>query len=527
MAVLSRRVHATRGAGLARAVVAALALAIGAAAASGSAAPSRNDFENYVVRAMPQQEIEDLRLPAPELPDLSAFTEQAVMAKLKTAPRGRAGLRRLVDMIQFKEFAGSDGRLAEWARRQPTQPRAIYIEDGTVTPADLARQIDRQWFEETEPGVFVLRLPLIVAQGATLHIDSRTRDFRMSEERGAFLVNDGRLFITGSRLTAWREKDDAPARFRGERDFRPFLLSWGGTETYIVGSTVESLGYAAGKSYGVTISQYTPGTVRQMKRASPRAWILDSEFVDNWYGFYCYEADDLVLVRNVYRDNITYAIDPHDRSNRLIIAENDIYGTHKKHGLIISREVNNSWIFRNRAHHNGLSGIVIDRNCAHNVVADNTVFGNRADGITVYESSDNLLWNNHAVGNERHGIRVRNSQRLRLYNNHAIANGSSGIYGHIKDLSGTDRNLRMDPFSAEVSMIVFGGQLIYNESGPIAIDQPLSLELYDVGMLAPSRSSGLQMSGVIGKNQHTVLDILMRQKLPVVIEPAQGAGRGV
>lgn len=510
-------------------VLLALAPMFGAAAAARTAAESSSagNIENYVVRAMPHEEIDDLRLPPPELPDLSGYTADAVTAKLGTSPRGHASLRRLVDMIQFKEFAGSDGRLAEWARRQPNLPRAIYIEGGTVTPADLAKQLDAQWFEETEPGVFVLRLPLVVAQGATLHIDRNTRDFRMSEERGAFLVNDGRLFITGSRLTAWRESDGAPARFRSEHGFRPFLLSWGGTETYIVDSVVESLGYDAGKSYGVTISQYTPGTVRQMKRASPRAWILDSEFVDNWYGFYCYEADDLVIARNVYRDNITYAIDPHDRSHRLIIAENEIYGTRKKHGIIISREINDSWIFRNRAHHNALSGIVIDRASANNVVADNTVFGNRADGITIYESSDNLLWNNHVIGNDRHGIRVRNSQRVRLYNNHAIANGSSGIYGHIKDLTGTDRNLRLDPFSAEVSMIVFGGQLIYNGSGPIAIDQPLSLELYDVSLLAPSRPSGLHMSGVIGENQHTVLDILMRRKLPVVIEPAQGAGRGV
>jgi poly(beta-D-mannuronate) C5 epimerase len=262
-----------------------------------------------------------------------------------------------------------------------------------------------------------------------------------------------------------------------------------------------------------------------MKRTRPTGWLLDSEFSDNWYGFYCFEADDVVIARNVYRDNILYGIDPHDRSRRLIIAENDAYGTHKKHGIIVSREVNDSWIFRNRAHGNALSGIVLDRSSVNNIVADNTTFGNHSDGITIYESSDNLLWNNHAVGNQRHGIRVRNSQRVRLYNNRCIGNGSNGVYGHIKDLNGTDRDLALDPFTQSVSLVVVGGQLTHNDSGPVAIDSPLSLEMYNVSMLAPTKTAGLKMVGILGELQAQVLDLLVRKRVPVVIEPAAGAGR--
>ncbi|MFP5307095.1 MAG: right-handed parallel beta-helix repeat-containing protein, partial [Gammaproteobacteria bacterium] len=101
----------------------------------------------------------------------------------------------------------------------------------------------------------------------------------------------------------------------------------------------------------------------------------------------------------------------------------------------------------------------------------------------------------------------------------------AGIYGHIKNLAGTDRDLRLDPFAPVVSLIVVGGRLIQNGSSPITIDQPLSLELYDVEMLAPQRASGLHLTGVLGRFQHRVLDLLMRQRVPVVIEPAAGAGR--
>jgi len=230
-----------------------------------------------------------------------------------------------------------------------------------------------------------------------------------------------------------------------------------------------------------------------------------------------------VIRGNNYHDNIKYGIDPHDRSRRLIIAENRASGTKEKHGIIVSREVNDSWIFDNKSFENGLSGIVVDRSSVNNVVAHNQVYRNHADGITIYESPNTLLWQNLVVGNERHGIRVRNSIDADLRDNVAIGNGLSGIYGHIKNLSDTDRNLRLDPFSQQISMTIVGGQLVSNGSGPVTIDQPLSLELYDVDLRRPARDLGIRLTGVLGQYQEQVLDILVRKKLPVVIRPAGGA----
>ena len=462
---------------------------------------------------------EDLQLQAPALPPLDGYTAEAVAAKIQRKPLGQVQLRRMVDEITLKEFVGGGGRLREWAARQSSNPQVVVVEQGYVTPAELARRLPKSQFEETAPGVYVLRMPLLVAKGATFHIGSAVKELRLSEERGAFIVNSGQLFITDSRLTAWRERENGPATFRDGSKFRPFLNSWGGSQTYIVNSRVASLGYAQSKSYGVSISQYSPGIVKQMNQPRPTGWLLNSEFVDLWYGFYCYEADDVVIVGNTYRDSIVYGIDPHDRSRRLIIARNVAHGTRKKHGIIVSREVNDSWIFENRSYENHLSGIVVDRSSERNVVANNIVSNNGTDGITIYESPDNLIWQNKAVANRRHGLRLRNSTDIRLYGNEATANGLAGIYGHIKDLTGTDRDMRLDPFDPNVSMVVVGGALTYNGSGPVTIDQPLSVELYDVQMLAPRNGNGIQMTGVLGRHQGEVLDILMRRKQAVVIEP--------
>jgi poly(beta-D-mannuronate) C5 epimerase len=476
--------------------------------------------EHYTVTSAP---VESLQLDRPKLPDLSQYTSENALKKIQRKPVGHAGVQRMIGQDTLKEFTGGDERLREWVSRQREMPQAIFINGGYVTAKDLAKSLPKKYFEETAPGVYIARLPIVVGHDATFHIDGKdgVKEFRMSQERGAFLVNDGKLFINDTKLTSWNEAKKGPASFQTPNAFRPFVSAWGGTETYIVDSQVTSLGYNGSKSYGVSISQYSPGMREKMGRGHPTGWIIGSTFEDLWYGFYCYEADQFAVVRNTYKNNIVYGIDPHDRSERLIIAENEAYGTHKKHGIIVSREVNDSWIFGNKSHDNKLSGIVLDRNSVNNVIADNEVYGNHGDGITLYESGNNLLWGNHAFSNQNHGIRVRNSVDIKLYENVAASNGKLGIFGHIKDLTNTDRNVNLDPFDTQVSLLVVGGKLIGNSSGPIGVDSPLSLELYKVDMLAPTKASGVTLPGILGEHQDKILDMLVRREEAVLIDPVE------
>ena len=128
---------------------------------------------------------------------------------------------------------------------------------------------------------------------------------------------------------------------------------------------------------------------------------------------------------------------------------------------------------------------------------------------------------NKVIANRRHGIRIRISVNIKLYENTAMANGLTGVYGHIKDLTATDRDIELDPFDTKVSLIVVGGELAGNGSGPLSIDSPLSIELYRVSMLAPTKSSGISFSGVLGERQEEILDLLVRQKKAVLIDPVE------
>lgn len=508
------------------AAIASTAPAPHAAAAQPATQPAPGDdvvkglhqAQTYTITSPPTG---PLMMDKPKLPDLSGYTQQAMQKKIVRSKAGKASIRRMMQEDSLKEFIGGDNKMAEWVARQHGIPQAIFIDDGYMTLQDLAKKVPKQYLNETSPGVFLARLPIVVGKKGILEIDKKTSELRLSQEAGAFMVNDNLLFVSDTRITGWSEKANGPSTFKAPKEFRPFLLSWGGTQTYMFNTKVASLGYNNSKSYGLSISQYTPNMKALMNRPDPTGWIVNSEFSDMWYGYYCYETRDFVVKGNTYRDNIIYGIDPHDRSHGLIIAENTVYGTKKKHGIIISREVNDSFIINNKSYENHLSGIVLDRNSVNNLVAYNQIYRNHTDGITLYESADNLLWGNRVFANKRHGIRVRNSTNIKLYENLAIGNGLMGVYGHIKDLSDTDRDIKLDPFDAEVSLIMVGGELASNGSGPLSIDSPLSVELYKVSMLAPTKSSGISFNGVLGDRQDEILDLLVRQQKAVLIDPVE------
>ena len=505
----------------------AAAMLLASAAAMADVAPQAKaptiakelqQAKTYTISSPPTAPLE---MAKPALPDLSGYTDAAMEKKIVRAKPGKISIRRMMQEDALKDFIGGDNKMAEWVVRQHGIPQAIFVDDGYMNLKDLLGKVPKQYLSETSPGVFLAKLPIVVGRKGILEIDKKTQELRLSQEGGSFLINDGQLFVRDTKVTGWSEKANGPTLFKSPKEFRPFLLAWGGTETYISNTKMASFGYANSKSYGVSISQYTPNMAKVLKRPEPTGWIINSEFSDMWYGFYCYETTNFVIKGNTYKDNIVYGIDPHDRSHGLIIADNTVYGTKKKHGIIISREVNDSFIFNNRSYDNKLSGLVLDRNSVNNIVADNEFYRNHTDGITLYESGDNLLWGNKVIANRRHGIRVRNSVNIKLYENTSMANGLTGLYGHIKDLTDTDRDIALDPFDAKVSLIVVGGELAGNGSGPLSIDSPLSVELYRVSMLAPTKSSGISFNGVLGDRQEEILDLLVRQQKAVLIDPVE------
>lgn len=163
-----------------------------------------------------------LLIKEPKMPDLSGYTAEAVAAKIAYKPAGRALIQPMIKENALDEFIGGEDRFKEWVVRQKQMPVAIFIDRGYMSLTQLARSLPQSALRETAPGVFLARLPIVIRPGATLHIDKSVKELRLSQDGGSFLVNDGKLFITDTKVSAWSEKDDSPAWFKKRRRFGHF-----------------------------------------------------------------------------------------------------------------------------------------------------------------------------------------------------------------------------------------------------------------------------------------------------------------
>lgn len=390
----------------------------------------------------------------PPLPDTAKLTIENIEAAVPATRPGKVSLRGMNGLPGLREFIKKDGRIQRLRLSQKEiDPLAIVIEQGHYDFRMLREEIEniapQGDYIRKNGNKYLIRVPILVGEGASLVLSGKDAGaYLLSKERTVFIANAGDLYVLRAKIEGWSEAARRPSLFEDRLSFRPFLVSWSGARMYIAGSELANLGYRKGKSYGVTYSSCEPCTAVRPGLPRPTGAIVGSTFTGLYYGFYSYEADDVAIVGNTYANNIIYGIDPHDRSRRLIIANNEVYGSGKKHGIIISRNVDNSWIFSNYTHDNHGSGIMIDRASRNNVIANNASIRNQGDGITFFESPDNVLYNNKVHANAISGIRVRNSWNLRFTGDQVADNGRVPVVVYSMSLAEAqkDRDLAADPY---------------------------------------------------------------------------------
>jgi poly(beta-D-mannuronate) C5 epimerase len=375
-----------------------------------------------------------------------------------------------------KKFLGS-GHAGYYEMQNSATPRVLYLEGGTADISSLHQELKRKGLERyllKEGRVYTLRLPIIIGDDAALVVSNADVDtLRMSRNASAYIVNSGELYVLDTHILGWDEGLNSPAHMKYvlKEQFRPFITGWSKSRSFIAGSVLESLGYSNSKAYGLSFSagpkaflEYGSGNLSR-----PTATIVENSFINLLYGFYSYEADHVSLIGNEYKDNVTYGIDPHDRSRWLTIAYNTAYGTEKKHGIIISREVNHSSIVGNISFDNHGSGFMIDRMSIGTLLYGNSAWENGQDGLTFFESGCNIVASNSFFKNKRAGIKVRNSIDIGLYHNNLYENEDSAIHGYIANLKAdpahAHRDFDLDPFYDVTAMNVVGNTITNNGTG--------------------------------------------------------------
>lgn len=441
-------------------------------------------FKDYQIKPV----AEAIYIKPPVLPDITGYTLENLQKK-KPAPKAGEVRVQPIESLEGLEKFTEKRRLVEFGRLQSVDmPKSIHIASGVYTLETLRDALKNPAILDKSPdGVYTLKIPLYIGPGASLIIEGEAEKpaiLHLSSITGAFLVTAGDLFIIHADIAGWNDKKKEYSVFqpKGERDFRPFITSWSGSHLYIASSTLRHLGYHMSKSYGLSMSSATNFVKKNPNIPRPTGWIIDNIFEGFYYGYYSYEADDVAILRNTYRDNIVYGIDPHDRSRRLIIGYNTVYGTQKKHGIIISREVDDGWIFNNLSYKNKGSGLMLDRTSVRNVVAYNRAFLNASDGLTLFESQDNIIYGNKLMFNGKSGLRIRNSWNVDSSRNWIAFNGGDGaqVYGFDIKTTELDRDYVQDPFTLRAGLRSRKDMMIGNRAGGLKINNVEEVILSDL-----------------------------------------------
>jgi hypothetical protein len=266
--------------------------------------------------------------------------------------------------------------------------------------ADIARVVRRSphpdWLTEPRPRIFVLRAALVQAERTRLVIAApRVKLLRMIStgvvDQEVYLSGvAAEVTINGVTVTSWRD-DDTPDPVPALR--RPFVsYDQPGSVLTVTNARFSYLGGDSILAYGVTWGRGTTGSA------------VGSTFDHNFFGAYSNAAVGLLFLRNTFRDNDLYGLDPHSDSRYLRIEDNEAFDN-GSHGIIFSVNVVDSVVIGNRSFGNRVNGIMMDEHSDRNVLRDNQTWSNEGDGIVVQNSSKVLVSDNLSTGN-RVGIRV-------------------------------------------------------------------------------------------------------------------------
>ena len=420
--------------------------------------------------------------PRSDWPEISGLSDRAqdaaatpadIRALVTAASDGIGVYRQQMTANPYNEKFIEIVPILDYAQRQgePT-PHLIALTSGVATVSQLRESlllIGRDDYLEVENGIYTLRRPIVIGADATLIIaGSDVRALRLSTDDYAYIVSGGALVIADTEITSWDDARQTPTELGlGEAEFlfRPFITAWSGSETYATRTIFRALGYNNRKSWGLTASSGPQDFTfdGQSVMDSPHMVIVENLFEQLYYGFYSYHTNFADIIGNEYRNSVIYGPDPHDYSESILMALNTAYGTQKKHGMIVSREVSGLFV-GNLAFDNHGAGIMLDRLSNHSIIYANTAFGNGNDGITVYETACVIVANNQANGNDISGIRVRNSVDVAVLSNTITDNTAEGVVAYTDPLiEHTWRNLELDPFWTIVSAAFVDNHITGND----------------------------------------------------------------
>jgi parallel beta-helix repeat protein len=348
--------------------------------------------------------------------------------------------------------------------------------------------------KESPNGVWFLNANLVIAKGATFHIDSTdtkwlkisskvTHSAGITKISSAYIVDvHGSLKIDSVKITSWDPTTNYYAITNGSRTGsgvfifgapRPSIVvenNATGT-TDITNSEIAYLGYEQGKHKGGSGLSYYYG--------GDGSIIRNNDIHHVYFGLYTFGVGHMIIENNIIRNSGHYGLDPHTGTHDMIIRNNTVYDNNGS-GIICSLNCYNILIENNKVYHNAEDGIDFSRNM-YNSIARNNIVYDEAKGIFVSRSHNNQIYNN-TVSNSGDGINVNSgSTNNKMYQNtvinskaHAIilTNGSYGnVFYSNKIISANKEGLDIEQDSTSKNTFSYD-QIVSNGGASAAQSSP-------------------------------------------------------
>jgi len=213
----------------------------------------------------------------------------------------------------------------------------------------------------------------------------------------------------------------------------------------------------ANNTYGLIIgSEYYSSLIYSSNNV-----LRNNHFDNNKYSFadYNYRANDIDTSNTVNGKPVYYWVDQHDKTvpadagcvvlkNCSGITVQNLNFANNGHGLllwytsdstivdnvltnnldgIVLKESSNNRIFGNRVFGNTEYGIRVDSNSQGNIISDNIIESNAADGVSVAYSTSNTISRNHVTNNQANGVSLSVAQDNDIVGNNVTLNKVCGV----------------------------------------------------------------------------------------------------
>ncbi|MDP9288704.1 MAG: right-handed parallel beta-helix repeat-containing protein [Thermoproteota archaeon] len=299
--------------------------------------------------------------------------------------------------------------------------------------------------KQSPAGVWFLNANLVIAKGATLHIDSTdTKWLKISSKvarsssddgssgssiRPAYWIDvHGGLKMDSVKITSWDPTTNYYAITNGSRTGsgvfifgapRPSIVvenNATGT-TDITNSEIAYLGYEIGKHKGGSGLSYYYG--------GDGSIIRNNDIHHVYFGLYTFGVGHMIVENNIIRNSGHYGLDPHTGTHDMIIRNNTVYNNNGS-GIICSLNCYNILIENNKVHDNAENGIDFSRNM-YNSIAKNNIVYNEVQSVFVSQSHNNQIYNN-TISKSGDGIYVNyGSTNNKMYDNTIMDSKSHAI----------------------------------------------------------------------------------------------------